>query len=122
MSFSFEWIVTPEVAFGQLLGVYSNRIRSGVRRIAHRRAVEIEEWMKENHPWQNVTGAAEEGLEAYVEEIGLDMVQIILQHGVDYGVYLELSRGGSWGVIAPALDFWGPVVWADVQALVSATR
>lgn len=119
MSFAFEWQVTPEIAFGQLVNGYTNRIRAGVRRIAHRRAVDIEEWMKDNHPWQNITGAAEAGLEAFVEEIALDITQIILTHGegVEYGVYLELAHGGRWGVISPALDVWGPIVWRDVQAL-----
>lgn len=119
MSFAFQWQVTPEIAFGQLVNGYANRIRAGVRRIAHRRAIDIEQWMKDNHPWQNRTGAAEQGLEAYVEDVALDMVQIILTHGedIEYSIYLELSHGGVWGVISPTLDTWGPIIWRDVQAL-----
>lgn len=117
MSFRFDWVVRPEVAFEQLTTAYINRIRQGVRRIAHRRAPEIEQWMKDNHLWQNITGAAEAGLESYVEDVAIDMVQIILEHGVSYGQYLELSRGGSWGIIAPAVDYWGVIVWRDVQAM-----
>jgi len=119
MSFSFEWEISPEVAFGQMTAAYIARIRSGVRAIARRRAPEIEEWMKANHPWQNRTGDAEAGLNTVVEDVALDMVQIILQHGVEYGRYLELTRQGVWGVIAPAIDYWGPVVWRDVRAMLN---
>jgi hypothetical protein len=119
MSFSFEWDVTPEAAFGQLTTVYVARIRQGVRAIARRRAPEIAAWMKANHLWQNRTGAAEAGLNTTMEDVALDMVQIVLAHGADvpYGVYLELARSGMWGVIAPAIDIWGPVVWEDVRAM-----
>lgn len=118
MSFRFDWVVSPDVAFEQMTTAYINRIRQGVRRIAHRRAVEIEEWMKANHLWENRTGAAEAGLEAYVEQMSLDMVDIILEHGVDYGIFLELANGGRFQIIAPAIDYWGPIIWRDVQELV----
>lgn len=117
MSFSFEWEVTPETAFGQLTAAYAQAIRRGVRAIAQRRAPEIEAWMKTNAPWQDRTGNARQTLHTEVEDLALDMVQITLNHGVEYGQYLELSHGGVWSVIAPALDFWGPVVWRDVQAM-----
>lgn len=116
---AFEWQVTPEIAFGQLMGRYARRIRAGIRAIAAQRAPQIEQWMKDNHRWQNITGAAEEGLNTTIEDIAQDMVTIILEHGVSYGVYLELAHAGAWGVIAPALDVWGIVVWRDVQRLVA---
>lgn len=117
----FVWEITPEVAFGRLTENYARTLREGARAIANQRAPEIAEWMKANHPWQNRTGAAEAGLHTTVEEISLDMIAIILAHGDDilYASYLELAHGGVWGVIAPALDYWGQVVWRDVQRLVS---
>jgi hypothetical protein len=119
VSFRFDWVVRPEAAFEQMTTAYINRIRQGVRRIAHRRAVEIEEWMKANHLWQNITGAAEVGLESYVEQVGMDMVHIILEHGVSYGIFLELANGGRYAIITPALDYFGPQIWNDVQAMLS---
>lgn len=117
----FVWEVTPDVAFGRLGENYARHLRDGVRAIANNRAPEIAEWMKQNHAWQNRTGAAEAGLHTTVEEISLDMLAIILAHGDDipYASYLELANGGVWGVIAPALDYWGQVVWRDVQRLVN---
>lgn len=116
----FVWEVTPDVAFGRLGENYARYLRDGVRTIANNRAPEIAEWMKSNHAWENRTGAAEAGLHTTVEEIALDMLHIVLAHGDDisYALALELANGGVWGVIMPALDQWGPVVWRDVQNLV----
>lgn len=119
MSFSFEWDVTPEVAFGQLTAAYAQAIRRGIRAIAARRAPEIEAWMKQNAVWTDRTGNARQTLHTEVEDLSLDMVQITLDHGVSYGVFLELANAGTYAIIAPALDYWGPQVWSDVQAMLS---
>lgn len=117
MSFHFEWEIEPATAFGQLTQAYAQAIRRGVRVIADRRAPEIEAWMKANAPWTDRTGAARQTLHTEVEQLAQDMVQITLDHGVEYGVYLELAHAGVWGIIGPAIDVWGPVIWADVQAM-----
>lgn len=116
---AFEWYVPPTVAFPALANAYARNIHAGVVAIANRRAPEIEEWMKANHPWTNRTGAAEAGLHTVVQETANSMVQIILSHGadVDYGIWLEVANSGNYAVIAPAVDVWGVTVWNDVQRL-----
>lgn len=116
---SFEWQITPEAAFGQLTAAYAQAIRNGVRQIARRRAPEIEAWMKNNARWTDRTGNARQTLHTEVEDMAFDMVTILLEHGVEYGVYLELSHGGVWGILGDAVDTWGPVVWADVRAMLN---
>lgn len=120
----FVWDTTPEVAFNQLMARYAERVRRGAIAIAYKRAPQIADWMKANHPWQNVTGAAEAGLHTTVLELALDMIAIILAHGddIEYAEALEYAHGGAWGVIAPALDYWGQVVWQDVRRLVTSER
>lgn len=113
------WSVTPEQAFGELTNAYIAAIRRGVRAIAQRRAPEIENWMKSNATWTDRTGNARQTLNTEVEQVTADMVQIVLAHGVEYGIYLELAHGGTYAIIAPALDHWGPVIWNDVQTLLS---
>jgi hypothetical protein len=117
MGVFFEWTVTPEQAFTGLTQAYITRIRQGVRDIARRRAPEIEAWMKVNAPWQNVTGLARQSLNVEVEEVSLDMVDIILSHGVEYGVFLELANAGRFSILAPAMDYFGPLIWQDVQQM-----
>jgi len=114
---SIEWTITPEVAFTPGVQRYIGAIRRGVRAIAQRRAPEIENWMKLNAIWVDRTGNARQTLTAEVEDLALDVVQIVMEHGVEYGVWLELAHGGTYAILAPAIDYWGPIVWADVQAL-----
>lgn len=116
---SFQWDVTPEQAFGELTQAYIAAIRRGVQAIAQRRAPEIEAWMKQNASWTDRTGNARQTLNTTIEEISLDMVNIILAHGVEYGIYLELANAGNYAIIAPALDHWGPIIWRDVQQMLS---
>lgn len=117
MAVDIVWTISPEAAFVPGVQRYIQAIRAGVRAIAQRRAPEIEAWMKVNATWTDRTGNARQTLQAEVEDIALDIVQIVLDHGVEYGVWLELAHGGTYAIIAPALDHFGPIVWGDVQAL-----
>ena len=114
---SFTWQVTPEQAFTELVDAYENEIHDAIKQIADRYAPDIEAWMKSNAPWTDRTGNARQTLNTEVQEVASIMVGIILAHGVDYGVFLELSHGGSWAIIGPAIDYFAPKVWADVQRL-----
>lgn len=121
---SFRWEVPPDLAFPQLVDRYSRVILQSGRRIAYERAEDMENFAKQNAPWQDVTGNARERLHATVEENG-PLAEIILAHGVDYGVWLELSHGGKNQILATTLDIYGPIVMRDLQRIMNlqmATR
>ena len=97
-----------------------------------RRGDEIEQWMKDNHPWQNRTGLAEANLSVAMVRDGL-RISLILYHpwttvehrpGGDkfYPVYLErYMAGGAWGVLQDALDYWSPVLVEDIRKALGGT-
>lgn len=114
---SFQWRVRPTTAWTGLADDYVRRIRRGVRLLAERYAPEIEAYMKAEALWTDRTGNARQTLSAEVEQTAEDMVTIILAHGVDYGIWLELAHGGNWAIINPTIDVFGPRIWADVQAM-----
>lgn len=124
---SFSWSVTPTAAFVPGAAAYVEAIRRGVRAIADRYAPEIEAWMKSSAPWTDRTSNARQTLTAVVEYVALDMVAVVLAHGVEYGVYLEgytpegreTMQGGKYAIIAPTIDEFGPRIWADVVAMLS---
>lgn len=74
---------------------------------------QVEEWMKENAPWQDVNtphsyaGEARDGLGAEVGEAGMVFSLTVFQ-GVDYGVWLEVRFNGKYGIIRPTIEEWGP--------------
>lgn len=115
---TFTWVVPPGLAFPQLMDRYSKAIFQTTNEIAHKNAAEMEAWAKANAPWQDRTGAARATLKATVAQTG-QATEITLAHGVDYGVWLELTHGGKNAIIAPAIDYWGPKLMQDLRQKVA---
>jgi hypothetical protein len=118
---AFKWEVAPDLAFPELVDRYTKTIFLSGRRVAAERAQEAEQWMKDNHPWQNRTGAAEAGLHVDVLESPGVLAELVFSHGenVPYAVWLEIANGGRYAIIAPAIDYWGPRLMQDVQRIVN---
>lgn len=114
----FKWDgAPPDVVFAELSNRRIATIRRGIKAIADKWAPILTQQMKDRAPWQDITGEARRTLHTDVEQVTEDMVQIVLSHGVSYGVFLELKNGGRFAVIAPMLDEFAPKIWADVVAL-----
>lgn len=96
------------------------------------------EYMKANHPWNNRTHAAEEGLGAMIAGVEDDRIIMYLYHSVYYGEYLErrgLSREGAAlinktplaaypragyiGVIPDTLQRFAPVLMKNLQGIMN---
>jgi hypothetical protein len=113
------WDVPPERAFAELAAAYATAIHRGTYAIAHRWAPEISNWMKSNAPWTDRTGNARQTLYTEVQDVVNQMVTLIISHGVDYGIYLELKNAGRFAIVNPALDEFAPKIWADVKRMLS---
>ena len=109
------WREPPGEVFEQGAVDYATALHHYVLAVANRWTPEIENWMKENAPWTDRTGNARQGLYSDVTEIAQSAVVIILGHGVEYGVFLELANAGRYAVVMPALDHFLPKIWADVR-------
>jgi hypothetical protein len=115
----FTWVTPPPtVTFSVGYQNYSQAVFAGIVAVAEKNAKEATAWMKANHPWQNVTGRAEAGLRVDVESEPMTRVEMIFHYGPDvsYDIHLELSRQGLWGILAPAVDLFGPKVMADLKS------
>lgn len=83
-------------------------------------ANEIEEWMKDNAPWEDRTGAAREGLTARRVHEGFRQ-SIYIYHTVDYGIWLEVRWNGKYAIIVPALEHFDSVAKAHFTGLLERT-
>lgn len=119
MQSGFEWKVPPEKAFPELADAYTRAIHKGIYAIGQRYQPLIENWMKDNAPWEDQTSNARQTLWTEVNDVPNQMVTIILSHGVYYGIFLELCNAGRYAIINPALDHFAPLIWADVQRMLS---
>ena len=115
----FRWERPPEQAMNELTQAYVAAIHRGVYRIAQRYAPEIENWMKSNAPWTDRTANARQTLYTEVRQVVESMVELVLSHGVEYGVYLELNNAGKYAIIDPAIDHWAPILWSEIVRMLS---
>lgn len=60
-------------------------------------------WMKLNAPWTDQTGNARNGLHAFVQRAPGQSVTLVLSHGVNYGIWLEVKFNGRDAVVTPAI-------------------
>jgi hypothetical protein len=115
----FRWERPPGEAFDELTQAYVSAIHRGVYRVAQSYAPQIENWMKSNAPWTDRTGNARQTLYTEVRQVVQSMVELILSHGVEYGVYLELNNAGRYAIIDPAIDHWAPILWQEIVRMLS---
>lgn len=112
----FKWITPPDEVIPQAYEQYMAAVRQGVEAIALKWAPTIQNWMRDNASWTDRTGNARQSLHTEVTQLTNEIV-LLMAHGVDYGVHLELGFSGRYAIIGPALDeFWGPI-WTDVKAM-----
>lgn len=117
------WHVTIEQALDQTVEQQARRIRQAIRALALYFAPQIETWMKQNAPWTDRTGNARQGLYAALEDVNLNDIQesivLYFDHSMIYGFYLETKNSGAYAVVAPALDFWAPRIYAALKRMLA---
>jgi hypothetical protein len=74
-------------------------------------AAEAGNWMRANAKWIDRTGNARNSLEG-IEEFTDEVFRLILKGGgpPDYVQFLELSRGGKYAVVRPALEHFAGLI------------
>lgn len=112
----FQWEVPPEEAFANLYDDYAKQIYRAIQQLARSFVPRIEAWMKANKVWENRTGNLQQSLYADVEA-ALTEIVLFFDYGLDYGKYVATVSQGQFDIIGPALDYWAPKFWAEVQAL-----
>jgi len=92
---------------------WAERRRAATIALAHRWAGDLEGKMKTEQAagtyWINRTHNALLELSGQAS-VGRDAVRIVLAHGVDYGVYLELARDGQNAILGPTLNAAAPEI------------
>lgn len=120
-----EWITPPTKAFPELFDEYARTSIVGGNRAVHRQAAAIQEWGRANAPWTDRTGNARRLLTVRVEGDEFAIGSIVIEHGVDYGLWLEIANAGKYAIITKMIDMFAPVLWRDLQRVMNlglATR
>ena len=83
-------------------------------------AQEVENYAKENAPWDDRTGDARDGLTARGEQ-RLTKYTIYLFHTVDYGIWLEVRWDGKYAIILPTILHMGHELMGRLDMAMLAT-
>lgn len=116
MAFKFDYNQSTLASGLDKMGVKMGAV---VLMYASTKAVEIEAKMKQNRPWTDRTGMAKATLNTKVTRPNDNTIRIVLAHGVDYGIWLELAHGKNYAIIGPTIEQEGPRVISDLDNLIS---
>lgn len=127
----FRWTTPPEQVWPPGAAAYMAAIRRGVHGVMQRYSAEIAAYMKTQAPWTDRSGSARQALYTEVNPPSpaevMEMIELIMAHGVIHGWYLEgfkpdgtpMIRPSRFQIIEPTLDHFGPRIWADIQKVLS---
>jgi hypothetical protein len=75
----------------------------------------MEQYAKDNAPWQDQTGAARSGLTGGFVNSGKGSFTLSIAHGVDYGIYLEMANSGRYAILEPTVRAMLPTVIEELK-------
>ena len=92
-----------------------------VKMFAETAAATLEADAKQNRPWTDRSGDARKRLRGYVESIP-NGYKIILAHGVDYGLWLEVANDGMYGIVKKTVRMEAPYIMRDFSGLMEKIK
>lgn len=115
---SFNWLISPNQLGGQIRS-WGNKIWHQIQAIGTRFAQIIASYAKQIAPWNDITGAARQGLRGFAVASATS-ITIFVVTSVFYGLFLELGTRfmGPRPAIMPAMEAnYGPLM-AALRAVV----
>lgn len=113
----FEFVVLTDMNRfrRQLEQTAKQRIRSRIIAAMTPLVDEIVLWMQANRVWTDRTKNARTRLKAELITSVLEYVDLEIDHGVTYGVYLETMQFGRFAILAPAARVFGQRIHDELK-------
>lgn len=83
--------------------MFETKAQKAIRMYAETSAVKMEAHAQDNAEWEDRSGDARKRLKGSVE-IHDNGYAIVLAHGVDYGIWLELAHEKKFAIIQPTIN------------------
>ncbi len=95
------------------------KVTTAVLMYAQTQSTDLTAKMKARRPWTDRTGMAKAQLNTTVSQPSNNIVRLTLQHGVDYGIWLELAHGKKYAILVPTVNLEGPRILEGLSNLLS---
>ena len=95
---------------------YSEKALAAVDVYGKTAAAKLEGKAKENRPWTDRTGDARKRMKGS-SEMDSDGLKIVLAHGVDYGVWLELAHEKRYAIVEPTVRLDSNEIFQNLRGL-----
>lgn len=111
----FEMILKDQELQKKLNGL-DDKAEDSISAVFDYNAAYATDWMKQNAPWTDRTGAARSGLIAIANNHGSDH-ELFLAYSVYYGIWLEIANSGRYQVLQPAMRVVGDKILKDLKRM-----
>ena len=118
-NFDAFYIDDSELKFG--MEQFAKKADIAIQLFAETNAKNLEKEAKQGRPWTDRTGDARKRLNGTVEKTSTGY-RIVLAHGVDYGLWLELANEGKYGIVDKTMNLQAPLILSDMEGLLSNLR
>lgn len=85
------------------LAAAETKTQMAIRMYATEGAKKMQNYAKQHRPWTDRTGHARQRLVGWVETFSTK-TRIHIGHGVNYGIYLELSHEKKYAILQPTVN------------------
>lgn len=94
------------------------RLFEALRIVSHSASKEMEAYAKANAKWTNRTGNARQKLNGDAYWVDSKILETVLAHQMDYGVWLELANGKKYAILEKSMKEVAPELIKQYQRLV----
>lgn len=105
----------------QGLSETETKMELAVGMLCETEAKNLEKDAKEQARWTDRTGAARQRLQGYTHRTTTGW-RIVLAHGVDYGIWLELANEKRFAIVGPLIQLSAPYILRDFENLMDKIK
>lgn len=99
------------------LAMFENRAMTALGMYAETAAKKLEGYAKEHAPWTDRTAHARQRLKGSHERTSKGY-RIVLSHGVDYGLWLEIAHEKRFAILQPTIEHMSPEIIRGMDRLI----
>lgn len=99
---------------------WANMQKAGLDGMAKVAAANMQNWARENRPWNDDTGNARAGLNGGSFWANPYILLIYIAHSMEYGVYLELANDSKNEILRPTAEKFAPQIHENAKKIMGA--